>query len=122
MAKATEEIVALFNAKRENKKGVEFNRSQMMEELKKLNIPANDSMLCALTSGVNPPIMRIRRGCYMYNKDAVYKDRLQTCFNMYNNRSENYKPKQLNEEDCIEFLKSTGKYEIYRVIKKLEKI
>ena len=105
MAKATEEIVALFNAKRENKKGVEFNRSQMMEELKKLNIPANDSMLCALTSGVNPPIMRIRRGCYMYN-----------------NRSENYKPKQLNEEDCIEFLKSTGKYEIYRVIKKLEKI
>lgn len=122
MAKVTEEIVALFNARRENNKNAEFDRNHIIIELKKIGIPANDSMLCALTTGVNPPIVRIKRGTYMYNKDVVYKDRLQTALNAYYSRKGTSKPKTLNEEDCIQFLKSTGKYEIYRVVKKLEKI
>lgn len=124
----TETVINAFNIMRESAKGQTFNRVQMQEKLSHLGFPKHNAVLKAFCEGVNPPIVRVERGVYMFAKDVVYKDRLQLAFDNYTKAANPgcYKngrySKRLTEEECIQFLKDTGKYEIYRVVKKLEKI
>lgn len=122
-------MIAIFNAKRENKKGQTFSRSEMLQQLKELNYAGHDSMLRSLIDGINPPIIRIERGKYVFNPKPVHIERLQLAFDTYTKLAnpkdydENGKwHKNLTEEECIAFLNSTGKYEVYKIIKKLERV
>ena len=121
----TETQLTAFNIMREANQGRVFNRADMMAKLKSAGFTAHNSLVSAFESGVNPPIVRIERGKYIFAKEPVYKDRLQLALDTYlcfANPNKHTKDSKLTEEECIRFLKDTGKYEIYRVIKKLEKI
>jgi hypothetical protein len=121
----TETQLTTFNIMREKCQGEVFNRAEMIKLLKSAGFTAHNSLVSAFASGVNPPIVRIERGKYIFTKEPVYKDRLQLALDTYLcfvNPKRHTKDSKLTEEECIEFLKQTGKYEIYRVIKKLEKI
>lgn len=76
--------VMRFNLKRENVKGKEFNQAEMRETLHtSLGYSKAAGMLRALSNGVNPPIIKIRRGVYCFNPKPVYKERLQTAWEEY---------------------------------------
>lgn len=73
-----------FNLMRENKKGQEFSRMGIQDVLYRLmNYTKYDTLLRALCDGVNPPIVKLARGKYMFAKEPVFKDRLQTCWDRY---------------------------------------
>ena len=116
-----------FNLTRENKGQTEFKRVQMLEELHRLGYPKHDSILRAFSAGVNPPILRIARGVYVFNPKPVFKDRLQTALEEYTKLAnpKNYKNGQyeevLSEEQCIKFLKSKG-YKILKPVTEYEEI
>ena len=121
----TETQLTAFNIMRETSQGRVFNRAEMIEKLKSAGFTSHNSLVSAFASGVNPPIVKIERGKYIFAKEPVYKDRLQLALDTYlcfANPNKHAKDSKLTEEECIEFLKKTGRYEIYRVIKKLEKI
>jgi len=121
----SETQLTALNIMRESNQGKVFNRFEMMAKLKSAGFTAHHSLISAFASGVNPPIVRIERGKYIFAKEPIYKDRLQLALDTYLcfvNPKKHTKDSKLTEEECIEFLKQTGKYEIYRVIKKLEKI
>ena len=124
LTKVDEKIISLFNARRENKKGKTFTRKEMVEELDALGYPKSVMMLQAMSDGVNPPIVRIERGKYIYNREPVYKDRLQLAFGTYDNLKSKYRSseKVLTEQECIDFLNSTGKYEVYEIVKQLKRV
>ena len=109
----------------------EFSREELKKELKKLGYSPNDNFLYAITNGINPPIVRISRGKYIFNKERIYITRLQVVWDNYLKRgnSSRYKKSMsissdtvqvkdtLVEEKCkeyIEFLKEHG----YRIQKK----
>ena len=124
----TETMLTAFNIMRESNQGKTFNRIEMQEKLSTIGVPKHNSILKAFSDGVNPPIVRVDRGVYRFAKQPVYKDRLQLALDSYTKMANPgcYKDgkysRRMTEEECIQFLKDTGKYEIYRVIRKLEKI
>ena len=111
-----DQIILTFNLFRENKLGKEFKRDEMKKLLKdQMNFPASDQFLMAITSGVNPPIVKVKRGTYSVNPKPVYKDRLETVFNEYKKtiKSETTRNKNISVEEAIIVLKKAG----YRVLK-----
>ena len=114
-------IIAIFNARRDLNKGLTFTQKEIIDELKHLDYATNTNMLRALTDGENPPIVKIERGKYVFNPEPVYKERLQKSFDLYTTFAK-AKTRVLSEDECINFLKSTGKYEIYLITRKLVKI
>lgn len=111
-----DQAILRFNLFRENVIGKEFKRGEMKKQLKdKMAFPASDQFLMAITYGVNPPIMRIKRGIYAVNPKPVYKDRLQTVFDEYKKtmKTETTRNKNISVEEAIIVLKKAG----YRVLK-----
>lgn len=111
-----DQIILRFNLFRENKLGKEFKRDEMKKLLKdQMNFPASDQFLMAITAGVNPPIVKVKRGIYAVNPKLVYKDRLQTVFDEYKKtiKSETTRNKNISVEEAIIVLKKAG----YRILK-----
>ena len=111
-----DQIILRFNLFRENKLGKEFKRDEMKKLLKdQMNFPASDQFLIAITGGVNPPIVKVKRGLYAVNPKPVYKDRLQKVFDDYKKtiKSETTRNKNITVEEAIIVLKKAG----YRVLK-----
>lgn len=103
-----DQIILRFNLFRENKLGKEFKRDEMKKLLKdQMNFPASDQFLMAITDGVNPPIVKIKRGLYAVNPKPVYKDRLQKVFDDYKKtiKSETTRNKNITVEEAIIVLK-----------------
>lgn len=103
-----------FNLMRENLLGKEFSAKEMKQHLKdKMGYKSGDETLRALSDGVNPPIIKVRRGVYAVNPKPVYKNRLQTAMDIKTKHT--YTPKSkvdMTVEEAINLLKGKG-YKIY---------
>lgn len=124
----TEQDVLLFNMFRENMKGKKLSRNEMKEALhKELAYTNHDSMLKALTNGVNPPIVRVSRGVYQVSKEPVYIKRLQTVFDEYTHCAnprcyENGKyEEKISIDQAIKVLKNAG-YKVLKPITQYEEV
>lgn len=126
----TKEDVELFNTFRESMKCREMSRNEMKKALhKELGYIEHDSLLKALCSGVNPPIVRIRRGVYVVAKEPVYITRLQTAFDEYTKCANprcyvhgKYEDvKNISIDEAIKVLKDAG-YKVLRPITQYEEV
>lgn len=116
----TEQESVRFNNRREKEQGLEFSRKAIKDILKELDYPTTDTFLQAMTSGPNTPIIRVKRGKYVFNPKPVFKDRLTTVwldYSRFANSSRTNKPKEQVEafdiNVIIKFLKARG----YRILK-----
>lgn len=124
----TDAVIAQFNAFSDNIRGKEFKREEMKKQLEqKMGWKMWDGLFMALTSGINPPIIRIKRGIYTVNPKPVYKERLQTCFSELKKANDRYQSNRdkssLDEQiQCaINLLKNNG-YKVYKSIIKFEEV
>ena len=116
----TKKDIELFNAFRECYKGKELSRNEIKKALhSELGYVEHNSLLRALVSGINPPIIRVRRGVYTVNKETVYIQRLQTAFDEYTKcaNPRNYvtgtHKRTISINEAIQVLKDAG----YKVLK-----
>mgnify|MGYP007013868943 CR=1 FL=1 len=119
-----DKLISLFNMRRENQRGKELSRADVLKYLYEMHFPKKDTILTALCDGKNPPIQKLRKGVYMFNGSPVYKDRLQTALDtFYNMRKKNNAVVEppFSEEEAIAYLKSKG-YKIYRCIRHYEEV
>lgn len=121
--------ISLFNIFRDNMKGKEMSRQDIKKALhKELGYVEHDSFLKALCDGVNPPIIRIRRGVYVVSPKPVFKDRLQVAFDTYTKcaNPRNYTAtgkyeEKISIEKAIKVLKDAG-YKVLKPITQYEEI
>lgn len=124
----TERDIEQFNIFREWAKNKEFSRNEMKKALKeKVGYNGHDSLLKALCSGINPPIVRIRRGVYAVCKEPVYIQRLQTAFDEYTKcaNPRNYVTGKhmivVSIETAIKTLKDAG-YKVLKPVTQYEEV
>lgn len=114
-----EQEIQRFNWKREVNVGREFSQKEMRQELKVLGYAGHGAFLKAITSGVNPPIVKPKRGVYCFSPKPVFIERLQTVWDTYTTTANprNYKSGKYEEvvsiETAIKVLKEAG----YKVLK-----
>lgn len=122
----SEEEIQIFNGYRLNNHNKELSKEQLCDLFRKMKLPTNGNFIKCITSGVNPPIVRISRGKYMFAKDPVYAARLQTVWTEYaeygNNTVRVVGDKDTIDElkktqDAIEYLRSRGFKVLKQVIK-----
>lgn len=122
----SEEEISIFNGYRLNNHNKELSKEQLCDLFRKIKLPTNGNFIKCITSGVNPPIVRISRGKYMFAKEPVYAARLQTVWTEYadygNNTVRIVGDKDTVDElkktqDAIEYLRSKG----YKVLKQVIK-
>jgi len=104
-----------FNWKRENLKGKELSRKELEKVLESLNYNVCPLLISSIVSGVNPPVIRVSRGRYVFNANPVYKERLQTVFTR-KKKVQQGKDKDVLErhiQSAIALLKRNG-YKIFK--------
>lgn len=123
-----EQEVKRFNWRRENNKGKTFNLTQLKTLLKEMGYVDNGNFITCLTSGVNPPIVRVSRGVYTFAKNPVYIDRLQKVWSDYADYGNKTKQSAVEEKvevtsisQAIELLKKHG-FKIYKPTMKYEEV
>lgn len=93
----------------------------------KLGWKCQSYVLSALSSGVNPPIIKMKRGIYVINPKPIYKERLQTALNeakmtcSHYNKSSRSTSKEEQIQSAINLLKQNG-YRVYKSIVKYEEV
>ena len=123
-----EQEVKRFNWRRENNKGKTFSPTQLKVLLKEMGYTDNGNFITCLTSGVNPPIVRVSRGVYAFAKDPVYIDRLQKVWSDYASYGQK-KPKSDTDavvviesiSQAIALLKKHG-FKVYKPTTKWEEV
>lgn len=123
-----EQEITRFNWTRDNLKTKEFSQSEIREELKKkMGYSKAAGMLRALCEGPNAPILKVKRGVYVFNPKPVYKERLQTCWDLYtkyanpqNYRTGVHQP-NVSINQAIKILKDAG-YKVLKPITQYEEI
>lgn len=123
-----EQEVKRFNWRRENNKGKAFNPTQLKTLLKEMGYTDNGNFITCITSGVNPPIVRVSRGVYAFSKDPVFIDRLQKVWSdyaEYGNKSKRSATEENVEvasiSQAIALLKKHG-FKIYKPTMKYEEV
>lgn len=114
--------ISAFNKMREQLVGRELKREECRAILVELGYSKNEKWLAAITHGVNPPIVRVKRGVFVFNGKPVFKDRLQTAWNRYTettNVSRNVKSCTISQ--AIMVLKEAG-YKIYKPVTQFEEV
>lgn len=123
----TEAMIAQFNDVRQQQAGIEMTGEQIKTHLAfALNRKIHSSLFKSLADGENPPIIRVKRGKYVFNPKPVYIERLQAVFDAY---TKNANPRQYKTgkytkvtiEEAIAILKENG-YKVYRQIIKYEEV
>ena len=113
----TENEIQAFNWTRESMAGKEMSISELRHKLESLNYSSHPTFIRAISSGVNPPIIRVSRGRYVFNPKPVYIDRLKKVWADYvtNKRPENEDKKVdgISIEKAIAILKTNG----YKILK-----
>ena len=116
----SEDEIMKFNLTRTDMRGKEYSQQQMREELnRRMGYSKAAAMLRALCDGINPPIIKVRRGVYAVNPKPVFKDRLQLSWDEYTKfaNPQNYKngkhEPNVSVEQAIKILKEAG----YKVLK-----
>lgn len=125
----TDEVIAHFNAFADNIRGKEMSCKEMKSQIEtKLGWKCQSYVLSALSSGVNPPIIKIKRGICVINPKPIYKERLQTALDKakkacacYNKNSRSNLSKEEQIQSAINLLKQNG-YRVYKSIVKYEEV
>lgn len=73
----TDNEIKALNWTRESMVGKEMNPEELRTQLKKLGYNTNGNFLTSITSGENPPIIRVSRGKYVFNPKPIHIDRLK---------------------------------------------
>lgn len=102
----SEEEISIFNGYRINNHNKELSKEQLCDLFRKMKLPTNGNFIKCITSGVNPPIVRISRGKYMFAKEPVYATRLQTVWTEYADYGNNT-VRIVGDKDTIDDLKKT---------------
>lgn len=110
-----------FNWTREAMVGKEMSLDELKKQLKRLTYSPAMSFVQAITGGENPPIIHVKRGCYVFNPKPVHIDRLRKVWDDYRKT----RTKQTTEhiattaeiQTAIKLLKDNG----YRVLKQITK-
>lgn len=114
------EIMA-FNWTREAMVGKEMSLDELKKQLKKLTYSPAMNFLQAITGGENPPIIRVRRGCYVFNPKPVHIDRLRKVWDDYRKAGAKSSTEHVTTaaeiQAAIKLLKDNG----YRVLKQITK-
>lgn len=123
-----EQEVLRFNLRRENNKGKTFNPTQLRTLLKEMGYTVSSKFITCLTSGVNPPIVRVSRGTYAFAKNPVFIDRLQKVWSDYADYGCKTKHSATEEKvevesisQAITLLKKHG-FKIYKPTMKYEEV
>lgn len=123
-----EQEVKRFNWRRENNKGKTFTPTQLKTLLKEMGYTVSQKFVTCITSGVNPPIVRVSRGTYAFSKNPVYIDRLQKVWSDYADYGRGTKQsateKRVEVESisqAIALLKKHG-FKIYKPTMKYEEV
>lgn len=102
----SEEEISIFNGYRLNNHNKELSKEQLCDLFRKMKLPTNGNFIKCITNGVNPPIVRISRGKYMFAKEPVYAARLQTVWIEYAEYGNNA-IRVVGDKDTIDDLKKT---------------
>lgn len=102
----SEEEISIFNGYRLNNQNKELSKEQLCDLFRKMKLPTNGNFIKCITSGVNPPVVRISRGKYMFAKEPIYVARLQTVWTEYADYGNNT-VRILGDKDAIDELKKT---------------
>lgn len=102
----SEEEIQIFNGYRINNHNKELSKEQLCDLFRKMKLPTNGNFIKCITSGVNPPVVRISRGKYMFAKEPVYAARLQTVWTEYADYGNNT-VRIIGDKDTIDDLKKT---------------
>lgn len=113
--------IKAFNWARESIVGKEMSATELKDFLKNLKYATSGNFIKCITSGENPPIIRIRRGVYTVNPKPVFIDRLKKVWQDYGfygrNRIDSTDDVQLKLDisRAITLLKSQG-YKIQKPV------
>lgn len=113
-----------FNLFREHNLTKTFKRGEIKALLKKqVGYPSSDQFLMCITKGVNPPIIKVKRGEYTVNPKPVFKGRLQTVFDEYEKvvKGETTRNGKKSIEEAILVLKNAG-YKVLKPITQYEEV
>ena len=114
-----------FNWKRDNCKGKEYSRAELVNLMKELGYPIAQQFLTCITRGVNPPIVRIERGKYRFPKEPVHILRLQKVWDDYGmvgrKRTKQVEISEMAVKEAIKMLKNAG-YKILKPVTKYEEV
>lgn len=122
-----EKMIVQFNTIRQRYVGKEMTGDQIKSHLAfALNRKIHSSLFKSLVDGENPPVIRVKRGKYVFNPKPVHIERLQLAFDAY---TKNANPRQYKTgkytkvtiEEAIAILKENG-YKVYKQIIKYEEV
>jgi len=121
--KVDEQEIMRFNMRRENEKGKTYTRTEFKELLGKMGYAKSNTIITAMTSGENPPFIRVDRGKYAFNPKPVHIDRLQKVWEDYmpylTNRPQAILQSEIDE--AVKLLKNNG-YKVLRPITQYEEV
>ena len=115
----TDAEIKALNWCRESMVGKEMTPDKLKEVLKNLNYATSGNFIKCMTSGENPPIIRVSRGKYAFSPNPIHIDRLRKVWHDYcfygRNRVDSCDKKQLELDisRAVTLLKSQG----YRILK-----
>ena len=121
------EITAL-NWKRESMAQQTMDLTQLKDVLKSLGYCTSGNFIKCITSGENPPIIRMERGKYVFNPKPIHIDRLKKVWDDYCYYGRNRVNKNTDEAQlkldisrAIALLKQNG-YKVYKPTIRYEEI
>lgn len=113
----TKAEISALNTARELYRGKELSTKEALEAIKEAGIKANTTILRFMAEGVNPPLVKVKDGVYVFNENPIHMLRLQKVYDdtyeYCRTHMKKANPQDLTEENCIKFLKELG----YRILK-----
>lgn len=124
----TESEMCALNWKREAmvKAGKDMSPAELKEVLQNLNYATSGNFIKCITSGENPPIIRVSRGRYAFNPKPIHIDRMRKvwhdyCFYGRNRPDKDSKTLSLDISRAITLLKSQG-YKVLKPVTQYEEV
>lgn len=112
--------IAKFNEEREKLFATELSLDQLKAILHNMGYCTSGIFIKAITNGVNPPVIKVARGRYVFNPQPVHIDRLQQVWKDYRVNGKNRPAKSVDARElesainrAIALLKNNG----YKVLK-----
>lgn len=114
----TEDEIKGINWSRESMVGKEMTIAEAKDWLRKINLPNNPNFFSHMTKGVNPPLVRVKRGIYVVNPKPIHIDRMKKVWQDYANCGKVKKmtiTQTADIDNAIKLLKDNG-YKVFKPI------
>lgn len=114
----TESEITAINWSRESMIGKEMTVAEAKDWLRKMNLPDNPNFFSCIAKGVNPPLVRVKRGIYVVNPKPIHIDRMKKVWQDYADYGK-VKQKTITQpadiDNAIKLLKDNG-YKVFKPI------